>query len=146
MRGALLVAGLALLAFAPPTSGQSLIPERGLDFGRLTPGVPSHVSSDDPNAASITIFSLRRVSIRLISPAPMVSPAGGSIPLTIGMGDAVVRWLFGGTDVLVPGAITEVRGGLIGSIRIGGTASPSWNQGAGDYTSTIILQVVAPGT
>ena len=144
-RLATLLAPLALSALAATgADAQTLIPEQGLDFGRLTPGVAVYVAPDDPDAASILVDG-HHLSLRLVEPAPMTSAAGHTIPLTIGAGDAEV--VSGGRTVaLVPGVITDIRGRFQGTIHIGGTVTPAWNQPPGVYTSTLVIQIVAPGT
>ncbi len=145
MRYVLAVLALSFTMVAP-AAGQSLIPEQGLRFGTLQPGVERRVAPGDPDGAVIFVVGLGRMAIRVLPPTSMTSPEGGVLPLEIGMGDAFIRWLGGSTQTLVPGGTTETTGRLFGNIYIGGTARPSWDQGAGTYTSTIVVQIVAPGT
>lgn len=138
--------GMLLLLLPGRASAQALIPEQGLRFGTVQPGVDTHVSVDDPDRASLSVIALGRLGIRILPPAALVSPDGYQIPFEIGIGDAVVRWWGGSSQVLVPGVTTTTTGRLFGSIDIGGTVSPAADQGAGTYTGAIVVQIVAPGT
>ncbi len=139
---------LSVLALALPgsVSAQSLIPEQGLRFGTVQPGVDTRVSPDDPNRASLSLIAWGRLGIRVLPPTALTSPEGHQLPFTMGAGDAVVRWWGGSTQALVPGATTTVNGRLFGAIYLGGTVSPDADQGAGTYSGAIVIQIVAPGT
>ncbi len=147
-RSGTLAVALAISALSLPgsASAQSLIPEQGLRFGTVQPGVDGHVSPDDPNRGSLSLIAWGRLGIRVLPPTALTSPEGHRLPFNMGTGDAVVRWWGGGTEILVPGATTTVRGRLFGAIHLGGTVSPDPDQGAGTYNGAIVIQIVAPGT
>lgn len=137
---------LALVALPGSASAQSLIPEQGLRFGTVQPGVDTSISPDDPARGALTLIAWGRLGIRVLAPTALTSPEGHQLPFDMGVGDAVVRWWGGSSQVLVPGATTTVNGRLFGAIYLGGTVSPAPDQGAGTYTGAIVVQIVAPGT
>lgn len=143
---AALALAAALWAVPAAATAQALIPEQGLSFGTVQPGVSSYVSPDDPDRGVVSVVAWGRIGIRILPPTALVSPEGHQLPFDMAVGDAMVRWWGGNSQVLVPGATTTANGRLFGAIHIGGTVSPPADQGAGTYTGAIVVQIVAPGT
>jgi len=143
---------VALLGLATsPLAGQRPITVTGvqtLGFGTLLPGVPATVARTDPvNSGQFTIAGPHGTQAQLTFtlPSVMTGPAGATLPLVFGGGDAGYSQTQNigsqvGFDPTQPFVVSFSQQGL-GSVFLGGTARPGPGQRAGTYAGTITLNV-----
>ena len=150
----LLAYGVALTALmVHPLSGQRPIAVTGvrsLVFGAVLPGVPMVVPRT--SAANAGQFDLTgphdsQAALTFTLPVVMTGPAGATLPLLFGGGDAgysqsqsIASQI--GFDPKQPFVITFSQNGR-GSVFLGGVAQPTPTQRAGAYTATITLTMVS---
>lgn len=146
------VSGGPGMAQAPaPTSSVEVTAVQGLRFGPLLPGVPESISvTDGARRAEIILTGTGTVELAVLLPRAMTSPSGGQIPLRFGALDAAVL-RNASTAPLPMNPTGTLRVHLQGDgaptrLLLGGTALPAPDQAAGDYTTTVVLLFVHPGT
>jgi hypothetical protein len=144
--------GVALLGLAsPPLAGQRPITVTGvqtLNFGTLLPGVPRTVARTDPvNSGQFTVTGPHgtQALLTFTLPSVMTGPAGATLPLVFGGGDAGYSQAQNigsqvGFDPTQPFVVTFSQQGS-GSVYLGGSAHPAPIQRAGTYAATITLNV-----
>ena len=152
MRAAL--AALAVLAvfFAEPGSAAAQVlveAERNLDFGQITPGVPTVVApSDLIRSAQLRIDGRGTYQVSFQLPAQLTSPAGHTIPLVFGPDDGMLTIRHKATS-FDPATTTSFRinpAEREALLNLGGQAMPAAAQMAGFYSATIVVMVVQTGT
>lgn len=125
---------------------------KGLTFGVLLGGLPMSIARNDPVRAGQFNLSAQPKSpiiLQLTLPSAMTGPAGATIPLVFGGGDAgfSAQESISNQQAFDPRAsavvITNASNGR-GSVYLGGTAQPAANQRPGSYTGTITLTVTYP--
>lgn len=123
---------------------------QSLTFGTLIPGIPTSVSrTDAAKSGQFTIIGPHdsQAQLLFILPAVLVGPAGATLPLTFGGGDAGYSQSqnIGSQIVFDPRQLFLITysGQGRGSVFLGGTARPTPTQRAGSYTGTITLTVAA---
>lgn len=144
-----------LLAIAAPLSAQRPIQVEGiknLAFGLLLAGTPTSVPRTDPVRAgqiNVTAQPKSPIIIQISLPASMSGPAGATLPLSFGANDAGYSALgsIASQVAFDPRAsavvLTNTSNGR-GTIYLGGTASPAFNQQPGNYTGVITITVAYP--
>lgn len=153
--GRLLLLPLLALFAAAPLAAQRPIQVEGiknLAFGLLLAGTPVSVVRTDPVRAgqvNITAQPKSPIIIQISLPASMSGPAGATLPLSFGANDAGYSALgsissqvaFDPRNSTV--VLTNTSNGR-GTLFLGGTASPAFNQQPGTYTGTITITVAYP--
>jgi len=144
-----------LLAIAAPLSAQRPIQVEGiknLAFGLLLAGIPTSVPRTDPVRAgqiNVTAQPKSPIIIQISLPTSMTGPAGATLPLAFAANDAGYSALgtIGSQVAFDPRAsvvvLTNTSNGR-GTIYLGGTASPAFNQQPGNYTGVITITVAYP--
>jgi hypothetical protein len=144
------LAGALTVGTAAAQSGNiAAVPERGLTFGPIIPGVPEVVSvRDAARRAEVVLVGEGSADVLLVLPRALVSRTGGTIPLSFGVDDgALVATPSGGLTPLDPLHATRVHlTGAAMRLLLGGTATPSREQPAGEYTTTIVVIISHAGT
>jgi hypothetical protein len=144
-----------LLGLAAPLAAQRPIQVQGiknLAFGLLLAGTPGSVPRTDPVRAgqiNVTAQPKSPIIIQISLPASMSGPAGATLPLAFGANDAGYSSLgsiasqvaFDPRNSAV--VLTNTSNGR-GTIYLGGTASPAFNQQPGNYTGVITITVAYP--
>lgn len=145
------VSGGRAVAQAPAPTSVEVTAVQGLRFGPLLPGVPESVSvMDAARRAEIILTGTGTVELAVLLPRAMTSLVGGEIPLRFGAADAAV--LRNASTAPVPmnpsGSLrVQLQGdGAPTRLLLGGTALPARDQPAGEYTTTVVLMFVHPGT
>lgn len=145
---------VAFLGLAtPPLAGQRPITVTGvqtLSLGTLLPGVPTTVARTDPvNSGQFVVNGPHGTQAQLTFtlPSVMTGPAGATLPLVFGGGDAGYSQAQNigsqvGFDPRQPFVVTFSPQGR-GSVYLGGTGRPTATQRAGTYSATITLNVAA---
>lgn len=139
----------AALLGASSLSAQTVTGQQNLSFGNLVQGVPVSVShTNGARAARFTAaaFLGLGLSMRLTFtlPASMTGPGGATVPLTFGSTDGGyscsnnvnAQTQF---DPRTPKSLPLLCGAA--TVWLGGKASPSASQTAGNYTGVITLTV-----
>jgi hypothetical protein len=148
------LAALAVLAvfFAEPGSAAAQVlvaPERNLDFGQITPGVPTVVAASDLiRSAQLRIDGRGTYQVSFQLPAQLTSPAGHTIPLVFGPDDGMLTIRHKATS-FDPATTTSFRinpAEREALLNLGGQAMPAAAQMAGFYSATIVVMVVQTGT
>ena len=153
--GRLLLLPLLALFAAAPLAAQRPIQVEGiknLAFGLLLAGTPVSVVRTAPVRAgqvNITAQPKSPIIIQISLPASMSGPAGATLPLSFGANDAGYSALgsissqvaFDPRNSTV--VLTNTSNGR-GTLFLGGTASPAFNQQPGTYTGTITITVAYP--
>ena len=150
----LLLPLLALLATAPLAAQRPIQVEgiKNLAFGLLLAGTPVSVVRTDPVRAgqvNITAQPKSSIIIQISLPVSMSGPAGATLPLAFGANDAGYSALgsIGSQVAFDPRnstvVLTNTSNGR-GTLYLGGTASPAFNQQPGTYTGTITVTVAYP--
>ena len=145
-----------LLAGAPPllAQGRPIRVEgiKPLAFGQILAGAPTSVLRTDPARAGQINLSAQPQSpiiLQLTLPAAMTGPLGATLPIAFGANDAgfSAQGAIGNQTAFDPRAptvvITNSQNGR-GSVYVGGTAQPAFNQPPGTYTGVITLTVAYP--
>jgi len=145
------LSSLALAALAVgPAVAQSVTVRgvRGLGFGTVLPGVPSHTLRTDPvNSGQ---FELRGPPPKLVIltftlPTVLNGPLGATMPISFATNDAgySVTNAIGSQVAFNPNLpFLRVLGNNRVGVFLGGTVSPILSQRAGGYTGTVVLSVV----
>jgi hypothetical protein len=151
LRAVLIVNLLAAALTARGLAGQggvSVQGIRGLIFGTVLPGVPTHVLRTDPvNSGQFEVRGPPPKTVVLTFTLPVVlnGPVGATMPLSFATNDGgysatnsiLSQVAF---DPHVPYA-TALGNNRVG-VFLGGTVSPTPTQRAGSYTAVVILSVV----
>ena len=147
---AALAGALQVGTAAAQSANVAAVPAQGLTFGPLIPGVPEVVSvRDAARRAEVVLEGEGSADVLLVLPRALVSRTGGTIPLSFGTDDgALVAALSGGLTPLDPLRSTRVRLTPSAPLRLllGGTATPSREQAAGEYSTTIVVIISHAGT
>lgn len=121
---------------------------RGLTFGTVLPGVPTHILRTDPvNSGQFEVRAPppKLIQLTLTLPTQLNGPSGATMPLSFATNDAG----FSITNVITSQVaydpnrpyVTAVVTNRVG-VFLGGTVSPLGSQRAGAYTATVVLSVV----
>lgn len=147
---ALLCAGAPpLLAQGRPIRVEGIKP---LAFGQILGGAPAVVVRTDPVKAGQINLSAQPQSaiiLQLTLPSSMTGPLGATLPIVFGANDAgfSAQGAIGSQTAFDPRnstvVITNSQNGR-GSVFIGGTAQPAFNQAPGTYSGVITLTVAYP--
>jgi len=149
MRVHSLAAACALLAAASPAAAQITVSAiRDLRFGAVVVGVPSHVLPSDAVKSGefqVVPSTGSRVRLQFTLPTQLNGPAGTTLPISFGAGDAIATGNAANSNTVTfnPNtalSLTNVPSTAI-LIFIGGTVSPTGGQAIGAYSNTIILTV-----
>lgn len=145
-----------LLAAAPPllAQGRPIRVEgiKPLAFGQILAGAPVPVLRTDPVRAGQINLSAQpqtQIILQLALPAAMTGPLGATLPIVFGANDAGFspQGAIGNQTAFDPRnatvVITNAQNGR-GSVFVGGTAQPAFNQPPGSYTGVITLTVAYP--
>lgn len=145
---------VAAAAMGGPASAQSLGAEgrQDLSFGQIWAGTPASVSPLDVGQSGEFLIQGARgaeVAVQLALPSAMTSARGAQLPLEFGptdggYADRPVRWQTQSFDPHVPFTATLGNSGRL-YVYLGGTAQPSAQQQAGQYSGTITLTVSYTG-
>jgi hypothetical protein len=157
MRGTWQRGALAALLFVwSPTVAASraqaatVSPVQGLSFGLLLPGAPETVSLDDvARRGVVALAGSGPLDVTFILPSALVSPDGGSLPLSFPTMSAGVLPSAGGAVLpFNPQQLQRVQLATdrVTHLVLGGTAQPATTQRAGHYTARIVVIVSQPGT
>jgi hypothetical protein len=148
---------LALLLAAAPTllaQGRPIRVEgvKPLAFGQILAGAPVPVLRTDPVRAGQINLSAQpqsQIILQLTLPAAMTGPLGATLPIAFGPNDAG----FSALGAITNQAAFDPRSSVVvitnsqngrGSVYVGGTAQPAFNQAPGTYTGVITLTVTYP--
>lgn len=147
---ALLLAGASpLLAQGRPIRVEGVKP---LAFGQILAGAPVTVLRTDPVKAGQINLSAQpqsQIILQLTLPAAMTGPLGATLPIAFGANDAG----FSPQGAIASQAAFDPRSSVVvitnsqngrGSVYVGGTAQPAFNQAPGTYTGVITLTVTYP--
>jgi spore coat protein U-like protein len=153
--GRFLLLPMLLVFAAAPLPAQRPIQVEGiknLAFGLLLAGTPMSVLRTDAVRAgqvNITAQPKSSIIIQISLPASMTGPAGATLPVSFGPNDAGYSALgaIGSQVAFDPRnstvVLTNTSNGR-GTLFVGGTASPAFNQQPGNYTGTITITVAYP--
>ncbi len=141
-------AGLLAGAASSPAQAQgvTVAVQQALSFGRLTPGVAQPISAGDAvNRGAVTVQGLGQFTVQLQLPTTLAGPRGATLPVVFGASDGVVETKNRSVpfDPRVGTTVKLTNGQPSATIGIGGTAQPAASQGAGSYTGSIVVMVVA---
>ena len=155
MRRIALVLGLATL-FAHPALAQAgrkirVDGIRPLAFGSLLAGAPTTVLRTDPaNSGQFDLTAQNNdvVILTFSLPSSMSGPSGASLPLAFSGSDAG----FSSSQSIGAQVAFDPRQSYVatmsqqgrGSVFLGGTVAPAFNQRPGSYSATITLTVMYP--
>ncbi|GIW52293.1 MAG: hypothetical protein KatS3mg081_1648 [Gemmatimonadales bacterium] len=144
------------LAAPDPASGQFgpfAFGFRNLAFGSLLPGVPESVSpADGSRSGRFVVFGLRRAEVRIdfSLPAALAGAGGENLALQFGPTDGGFSTTPAAASMVVfdPRVPLVTRLGNTGLLYLwlGGTALPSGQQRAGNYSATITITVAYTGS
>ena len=125
-------------------------PVQGLSFGLLLPGAPETVSRDDvARRGMVALAGSGPLDVTFVLPTALVSPEGGSLPLTFSAASAGLLGSTGSAAApLNPQQLQRVQlaADRVSHLVLGGTAQPAASQRAGHYTARIVIIVSQPGT
>lgn len=125
-------------------------PEQGLSFGLLLPGAPESVALDDvARRGMVALAGSGSLDVTFVLPTALVSPEGGSLPLSFSPGSAGLLTTAGSAvSPLNPQQLQRVQltTDRVTRLVLGGTAQPAASQRAGHYTARIVVIVSQPGT
>jgi len=144
-----LAALVALAANVGRLHGQVLVvPERDLDFGLISAGVPAAVQPTDVvRSAQLRVEGRGRYQISFLLPTHLSSLSGHTIPLVFGATDGrlTIRHKVTTFD---PADVVSFRinpADREATVNLGGTATPATGQPAGSYSATIVIMIVQTG-
>lgn len=149
MLALLLLGAPPLLAQGRPIRVEGVKP---LAFGQILAGAPVIVLRTDPVRAGQINLSAQpqsQIILQLTLPTSMTGPLGATLPIVFGANDAgfSAHGAIGSQVAFDPRSstvvITNSQNGR-GSVYIGGTAQPVFNQAPGTYTGVITLTVAYP--
>ncbi|HEX5970487.1 MAG TPA: hypothetical protein VFY85_01090 [Gemmatimonadaceae bacterium] len=125
-------------------------PVQGLSFGLLLPGAPETVPLDDvARRGVVALAGTGSLDVTFVLPAALVSPEGGSLPLSFSTMSAGLLQSSGGPVLpFDPQQLQRVQLATdrVTHLVLGGTAQPATTQRAGHYTARILVIVSQPGT
>jgi hypothetical protein len=125
-------------------------PVQELSFGLLLPGAPETVSLDDvARRGVVALAGSGPLDVTFVLPSALVSPEGGSLPLSFSTMSAGVLQSSGGSVLpFNPQQLQRVQlvADRVTHLVLGGTAQPANTQRAGHYTARIVVIVSQPGT
>lgn len=125
-------------------------PVQGLSFGLLLPGAPETVSLDDvARRGMVALAGTGPLDVTFVLPTALVSPEGGSLPLSFSTTSAGLLNSTGGAVApLNPLQLLRVQlaPDRVTHLVLGGTAQPAVSQRAGHYTARIVVIISQPGT
>lgn len=128
----------------------SVNPVQGLSFGLLLPGTPETVSLDDvARRGVVALAGSGQLDVTFVLPPALLSPEGGSLPLSFSAVSAGLLTSAGGaTTSLNPRQLLRVQlaPDRVIHLVLGGTALPAAGQRAGHYTGRVVVIVSQPGT
>ncbi|MDB4879283.1 MAG: hypothetical protein JWL60_729 [Gemmatimonadetes bacterium] len=139
-----LLAALLLLGAAPRVHAQySVTQVQPLAFGYLTPGVTEVVGYQDAfRRGVVALDGTGNVFVRVLMPAQLLSPQGGTIPLQFLAGDLAAQDAGKPPQAFDPAGSTRVNLAKgTGLLLIGGRALPAASQLAGSYSATMVVVV-----
>ena len=144
---------LLLLGAASGASGQvTAVPQRGLAFGVLTPGVANQVAvTDAARRAEWLLTGRGNTTVSFVLPTSMTGPGGVLLPLVFAAGDAATQRQVGGggggglqtEDPRTPFSVNVTNNRTV-RLYLGGTAQPTTTQAAGTYTATVTVIIAQP--
>lgn len=144
---------LATLAGAAPAAAQgpaSLSAVQPLNFGELLPGLSETVTVQDAwRRAEIRIDGAGNFDLRLVLPTALASRSGARIPLVFRSGDGAIRGKNGKLSPFDPNVTERFKippGHGEATLLIGGTASTTASQRAGEYTATVVVVLSSTDT
>lgn len=138
-----------LLAQGRPIRVEGVKP---LAFGQILAGAPVAVLRTDPVKAGQINLSAQpqsQIILQLTLPSSMTGPLGATLPIVFGANDAGFSAFgaIGSQTAFDPRnstvVITNSQNGR-GSVFVGGTAQPAFNQAPGTYSGVITLTVTYP--
>lgn len=125
-------------------------PVQGLSFGLLLPGTTETVSLDDvARRGVVALVGSGSLDVTFVLPSALLSPEGGSLPLSFSTASAGLLATAGGTAMpLNPQQLLRVQlaSDRVMHLVLGGTAHPTAGQRAGHYAGRIVVIVTQPGT
>ena len=135
-------------AVAQGPSGAAITPIQGLGFGQLIAGVPEVVPPTDVmQRASFAIEGDRKMNLQLTLPTILRSVSGAVIPLAFGSSDGILALQNRPSAVFNPNtgvAVNFNKNRDVGQVYLGGVASPTANQAAGNYSATVTIILIDP--
>lgn len=146
---------LLLLCLAGATPAVAQLQVRGirdLQFGSVVAGIPNAAPPTDPlRAGEFEVQARSNAWLLLIFtlPSQLDGPAGASMPISFGGGDAIWVGKKKGATPLVfdprPWRFLRTDSGGKNSLFLGGQVNPAPTQRAGTYANTVTLTVVVIG-
>jgi len=145
----LLQAGvLALLVFGAPGHARAqaaVTAMQPLDFGQILPGLAETVGIQDTwRRAEVRVEGGGNFDVRIILPQALVSPEGARIPLVFRNGDAAYAIKANRQVTFDPNVTQRIRippGQGEAMLYLGGTATTTPGQRAGQYSATLVVVV-----
>ncbi len=139
---------LALLHFSAVgrAGGQaSVTPVQALDFGQILPGLAETVSPQDAwRRAEVRIDGAGNFDVRIVLPQTLASREGAQIPLVFRNGDAAITVKNSRPVYFDPNQTQRIRippGQGQALLHLGGTATTTAGQRAGQYSTTLVVVV-----
>ena len=124
---------------------------RPLDFGSILAGAPTSVLRTDATRSGRFDFVAQNTDVVIVSltlPSAMDRAGGGSMPLAFSGSDAGFSQQESVTDQVTfdprQAYLATMSKTGRGSVFLGGTVTPAFNQAPGSYTALITLTVVYP--
>jgi hypothetical protein len=151
-RGVLAALLLVWSVTVPAAHAQAVTvsPVQGLSFGLLLPGTPETVSLDDvARRGVVALAGTGPLDVTFVLPIALLSPEGGSLPISFSGASAGLLTSAGGAAAPVnPQQLLRVQlaPDQVMHLVLGGTARPAASQRAGHYTARIVVLVSQPGT
>jgi hypothetical protein len=114
------------------------------------PGTPETVSLDDvARRGVVALAGTGPLDVTFVLPIALLSPEGGSLPISFSGASAGLLVSAGGAAAPVnPQQLLRVQlaPDQVMHLVLGGTARPAASQRAGHYTARIVVLVSQPGT
>lgn len=140
---------LVWLAPAAEVAAQiSVVPVSELRFGVITAGIPTRIApTDATGAAQIDVTAKGKITVVVVLPTLLQSPAGHQVPVQFSAADGQYRVGNRAPVAFDPRSpvVINVPGNSTVSITVGGTALPTMTQAPGSYSGAITLQVFPGG-
>ena len=128
----------------------SVTPVQGLSFGLLLPGMTETVTLEDVTRRGVVALAgSGTLDVSFVLPTALLSPEGGSLPLSFSPVSAGLLLSTGGAATPVnPQQLLRVQlaSDRVVHLVLGGTAHPAASQRAGHYSGRIVVIVSQPGT
>ena len=145
-KGALLRAGILVvfLTWLGASSAECQA-QRNLSFGTIMAGQTQHVLHSDPGSAQFRVVTLLlALGLSFDLPDFLWSQSGVPMPITFGASDGRIT-NGSSTQIFNPHNTSLLRLGILTTfnIFIGASISPPLDQPPGNYTGTIVLNVLA---